>query len=226
MASQDTTAIAESRRLPDDHCDNKTLLSQKYFHYKSFQIVKRNNVRVRLSAGSRCSTDVFLAISKLDNKEYALKVIEKRKVDIAKTRRDLDFHLTLKHPNLIKLHSYSETKQKFFVILEKASNSLKSEVKLKKRSLTDQECKKYIEDILNAVEYLHELGLCGFEINLDHILITDDFKIKLCYIKHSDEAQKFTGESKLNDLRAIGINLYFCIKGSYQAFVSSLINNI
>lgn len=210
MRSSNSQTITRAQILLDS---KHTSSSKSYFYYKNFQVVKRNNIRVRLSGASGCLSEVFLAISKIDRKEYALKIIEKPKVDIEKARRDLNLHLALKHPNIICLHSYSETNQRFFLIMEKASKSIKSEMKQLKSRLSNQTCKQYIKDTLNAVKYLHSLGISGLEINLNHMLISDDSVIKLCCIRHSDEIKQINYDLIMNDIRAIGLVLHLFVTG-------------
>ena len=59
---------------------------------------------------------LYLAKNKIDNKEYAIKCVSKKKmkemgVDSTIMKREIDIHIRITHPHIIKLYSYLEDRQ-------------------------------------------------------------------------------------------------------------------
>ena len=70
--------------------------------------------------------NVYRARSRLKGEVVAIKIIEKIKIDELKMNdrieNEIRIHSNLKHPNIIKLHSYFEDQSNIYMVLEPCSH--------------------------------------------------------------------------------------------------------
>lgn len=207
-----------------------------YFYFKNFQMVKVGGSRKILGKGA--FAEVCLVKHRKDNKLYAMKTIEKRKVQSLNIIRDeISIHFNLEHENIIKLLSYTETTEFYYLIMEYAQRgSLYNEIR-KTKGLKEAQCKDYFVQVIKAISYLHSLGLAHRDIKPENLLLDTNRKIKVCdfggtaKIEEGRERNTFFGTyeymapeviegSNYNcsvDIWALGILLYECLHG-YSPF--------
>ena len=204
-----------------------------YFDFKNF-IYNPNSDKI----GSGAFGDVYLAINKLDKKEFALKHICKKRVlenncSLSIIYQEIEIQLNLDHPNIIRLYSYYEDKENIFLILEYLNNgTLFSKIR-KQKFLLERESFKYFIEVLNAVNFLHNNNFIHRDIKPENILLTENNNIKLCdfgscvQIKENEKRNTICGtleymspellkKEKYNfdvDIWALGILLFEMLHG-------------
>lgn len=158
---------------------NRKAKPEDYFYYKNFQILKVGQTRQVLSKSN--SSEIVVVKSKSDGKKYAMKIIQKKNVSsINLLKQEIDLHLSLLNENIIKLYSYSETNDFYYLLMEYASKgSIQKEIN-NKITLKEDESKKYFAQIVNAIVYLHSRGYGHRNIKPENILIDCNNNIKLC----------------------------------------------
>lgn len=213
----------------------KAVSAEDYFFYKNFQIIKLGNTRQILGRGA--FAEVVLVKSKIDGKKYAMKIIEKKKASsIDYIKQEILIHLHLSHENVIKLYSYSETKDFYYLLMEYASKgNVYSEIKAK--STFDEDiARHYFIQTIKGIAYLHNLGYGHRDIKPENLLIDCNDTIKICdfggCVRFDEEGRKtFFGTyeymapeviegSNYNrsvDIWALGILLYELLHG-YSPF--------
>lgn len=192
---------------------------KNYFYYKNFRIVKQNGSLVCLGKGK--TSEVFLVKSKLDGKDFAMKIINKSKIENQKSILiELTTQLKLKHHRIIELFSYSETKDFIYVILELGGHTLSSEIKTKK-GIGETFSKTFMKDIIEALEFIHRNGFSHGGLNTNHILISNDSKLRLTGFKYSIEGSKRTKMDIAVDFWSLGVVLYECLTGNQLLKVRS-----
>jgi serine/threonine protein kinase len=159
----------------------------KYDPYFDYQ----NLIKVKIggkvnSLGNGAFGDVFLTKNKLDDKFYAVKQMQKSKIDEAGASRDIivreiSIHCRLNHENVVKLYSYEEDEDSYYLILEHANaGTLFSLIKKQKAGLDELTAFKYFIQAAAAVQFLHEHGLVHRDIKPENLLLTEDGVVKLC----------------------------------------------
>lgn len=119
---------------------------------------------------------VIKAIYLENNKEVAVKVINKGGIDKQKNINRLKQEITilkqLKHKNIVEFHGFIETNQKIYIIMEYIkSGTLKNLIeKRKDKKFNEEEASKIMESLISAVEYLHSREICHRDIKPDNIM--------------------------------------------------------
>ena len=92
--------------------------------------------------GSGYIATVFPALHKTTGEKYAVKVVDMNKVndlEIIALKREIEIHQNLDHPNIVKMHSATEEKDKLFLVLEYLPNG--TLFKHMQKTLENQEIK-------------------------------------------------------------------------------------
>lgn len=213
--------IVDSQALINNNKNND---SSDYFHYKNFRIVQYN--KSKRSLGKGVYSEVYLVKSKISNKDYSMKIINKKLVPNLKLLKlEVETHLSLCNDNIIKLYSYSESKDFIYLILEYAKIG-NFKVYLQNNTLDISSIYNYTKSLIKVVDYLHNKNIAYCNLLLENILIGKDNVLKICDFKHI-RLNNDTGVQlgKIIDLWTIGNFLYFCLaKGELNSNFGNIID--
>jgi serine/threonine protein kinase len=155
-----------------------------YFDYQNLIKVKISGKVNILGAGA--FGDVFLTKHKHDEKFYAVKQMQKSKIDEAGASRDIivreiNIHSRLNHDNIVKLYSYEEDQESYYLILEHINaGTVFTMLKKHKGGLDEPSAFRYFIQAAAAIQFLHEHGLVHRDIKPENLLITEEGVVKLC----------------------------------------------
>ena len=117
--------------------DHKPPINRNYSIENFEYITDYSNEPITIGKGGYGK--IYLAKNKKDNKEYAIKYVSKEKmklvgVDFSIIKREIDIHIRITHPRIIKLYSYLEDRYNFYLAMEYAQKgSLYQMIQQKKR---------------------------------------------------------------------------------------------
>ncbi len=93
----------------------------------------------------------------------AVKILEKSKIqddsDLQRITREISILKKLSHPSLIQLYEIIESSKNIYLIMEFAPNGELFEYIVARRRLSEKEACKFYSEILNGVEYLHQMNI-------------------------------------------------------------------
>ena len=158
---------------------------------------------------------IYLAKNKNDNKEYAIKYISKKKMqsmglDPSVVKREIDIHIRITHPHIIKLYSYLDDRNNYYLALEYAANGSLYQYIQKKKGMSENEAFYYFIQVASAIHFLHSNGYAHRDIKPENILIDEDGNIKLCDFGWCVNVSK-------------GERITFC--GTYEYMAPEMIND-
>ncbi len=159
----------------------------KYYSKENFSKVLINDFFPQ-ELGSGSYGRVYLIKHNITNEEYALKVIDKKKLkqmygetDIMKN--EINIQSKLIHENIIRLYNVYEDENSINLILEYAKNGNLYELLSQpenKKGLDEQRAFDYFIQVVNAVYYLHQNNIIHRDIKPENILIGKKGLLKLC----------------------------------------------
>ena len=128
---------------------------------------------------------LYLARNKKDNKEYAIKYVSKKKmkslgVEPSIIKREIDIHIRITHPRIIKLYSYLEDRHNFYLAMEYAPKGNLYQLIQQKKGMCENEAFYYFIQVASAIHFLHINGYAHRDIKPENILIDKNGGIKLC----------------------------------------------
>jgi serine/threonine protein kinase len=127
---------------------------------------------------------VLYAQSKKTNKEYAIKSIDKfflsklNKVHEAFIEREM-LSSTLSHPNITKLITSFQSKDKLYYVLPYYKNGSLQDLIAKNGTLPYAQAQFYLAQIVNVLEYFESKHIAHLDMKPHNILIDDDNNIKV-----------------------------------------------
>jgi len=119
---------------------------------------------------------VVKATTKIDNKVYAVKIINKKKVLNKKYEfvNEIRILQKLDHPNIIKLYEIYECHDKFYLVMEYLSGPNLS-IKIEKDgNISEYFIASVLYKILSAINYCHSIGICHRDIKPENIMFNDN----------------------------------------------------
>ncbi|CAM9445170.1 unnamed protein product, partial [Chrysoparadoxa australica] len=126
---------------------------------------------------------VRIAWHKLTGQQVAVKTYERRKVHSTsqwnRVQHEVKLMERLNHPRIARLFESVESSKRIHIVMEYASGgNLCSFVKRKKR-LDEREAHRLLLQVLEAVKYMHELGVVHRDIKLENVLLDENQDVKL-----------------------------------------------
>ena len=187
----------------------KEKYSLKNFKY----ITDMNNNRIKIGKGGYGK--LYLARNIIDNKEYAIKNISKGKIKEVKIntsiiKREIDIHIRITHPHIIKLFSYLEDRYNYYLAMEYAQKGNLYKLIQEKRGMNENEAFIYFIQVVSAIHFLHMNGYAHRDIKPENILLDENYQVKLCDFGWCVNVSK-------------GERITFC--GTYEYMAPEMIND-
>ncbi|KAJ3415109.1 Map microtubule affinity-regulating kinase [Chytridiales sp. JEL 0842] len=222
------TSSASNQKLPEKH---------KYVG--NYEIIK--------SIGEGSFATVKLANHRLTNHKAAVKVIDKERLpdDYSKRNihREAQIMRELDHPNILQLFEVMETRRELFLVLEYAAGGEMLDYIVNHGRLREKEARKFMQQIVSALEYCHGLGIVHRDLKAENLLLDEEGMIKISDFGLSNnydrskqlatccgspvysapeliEGKKYTGPEV--DCWSLGVNLYAMVVGDLPFADSNL----
>jgi serine/threonine protein kinase len=161
----------------------KDIRLDSYFNFDNFEKVKMGNKLHLLGTGA--FGEVYLVKNRRDGKLFAVKQMNKSRIlstgaTLEIIRREIDIHCRLIHENIIRLYSFSEDDNSFYLLMEYAdSGNLFRKIR-KSKGLDEKSAFKYFIQTAAAIYFIHENNMIHRDIKPENLLLDDKDNIKLC----------------------------------------------
>lgn len=163
------------------------------------------------SLGKGSYAVVKVAYSKKLKRQVAIKIILKKKAPedyITKfLPREISVMKKIKHPNIIGLYEAIETNSRIFLVMDMADGGDLLDYIKTNGAICEPEARKFFRQLVDAAEYLHNLGVVHRDLKCENILLDRNKNILLSDFgfARSQPIENETGKRRLS--------LTFC--GSY-----------
>ena len=206
MSEQIQPRNSSFRKRPNfNNNDNNNINNQFLSSYQPEEKYKYENFEIQMDKkiGSGFLSKVYLSNNKIDNLQYAVKIINKKKVlnnglslDIIKN--EIEIQERIIHPNIVRMYSHYEDEKNYYCFLEYINGpSLLNIMEQKKNGLTERETYKYFIQIIESIKFLHSNKIIHRDIKLENFLIQNQTIIKLidfgcCALLTEDEPKRLS----------------------------------
>jgi serine/threonine protein kinase len=158
----------------------KDIHDDPYYKYENFEVVKGKS-----PLGSGAFGDVFLAKHKIDGKNFALKIMNKHKIEDSGATldiiyREISIHRRITHDHIVRLYSHHEDKENFYLIMDYVDAGSLFGVINKNKFLSEKQAFKYFIQVASAVHFLHGNNLVHRDLKPENILVDEKDHVKLC----------------------------------------------
>lgn len=135
--------------------------------------------------GSGSYSNVYLSINSIDQKEYAIKWMNKKSIkekigSFEPVNKEIEIHLKLNHPNIVRLYFYYEDSTSFYLLMEYCHQGNLFQTLKRKKCFEETEALNYFIQVALAVYFLHENDLIHRDIKPENLLLDNNNILKLC----------------------------------------------
>ena len=153
------------------------------YNFSNFNILKDKQI------GQGAFSNVYLCENKIDNKNYACKLIPHKTVHengvgLDVIYNEISIHEKIIHPNIVRMYNHYESDENIYCFLEYIDGqTLYSKIKSNPNGLNERETFKIFSQIIKAIKFLHNNRIIHRDIKLENFLIKKESNkevIKLC----------------------------------------------
>jgi len=143
------------------------------------------NYEMKQELGRGAFSVVYLGINKINKKEHAIKVINKKDLgkDYEKNlKMEVDILKKVNHNNIIALKELFDTPDRLYLVMELVNGGELFDKIVEKGSYTEAEAATLVKKIVSAVEYLHNMGIVHRDLKPENLLLKradDDLEVAI-----------------------------------------------
>lgn len=185
MKAKSSKETRVSKSYDHPKCENISCINVRYF------IEYHNEI------GRGTHTKVHSCIDRKTGKRLAIKTAPKTKKQLKKQiQREASILFELDHPNILHFKNFVQDDKALYVVSELCEGGDLFQAVVKKsnvRSFSEEEAGRILQQLLDALEYLHSRNICHRDIKLDNILFSNRRKLQIklvdfdLAIKHTEQ---------------------------------------
>ncbi|ESW20028.1 hypothetical protein PHAVU_006G174900 [Phaseolus vulgaris] len=110
---------------------------------------------------------------KVINKEMMMKVGMEEQI-----KREISVMRLVRHPNVVQLYEVMATKKKIYFAMEMVKGGELFD-KVSRGRLREDVARKYFQQLIDAVDYCHSLGVCHRDLKPENLLVDENGDLKI-----------------------------------------------
>lgn len=128
---------------------------------------------------------VKLAVNRQTGQKFAVKIIEKKNVEGAyqkNLQNETEILQRVNHPGIVKLVELFDTDEFLFLVMELTTGGELFDRIVAKGCYTESEAATLVRRIVEAIKYLHDIGICHRDLKPENLLLgsaTSDVDVKI-----------------------------------------------
>ena len=141
-----------------------------------------NNYIMKKEIGEGNFGKVKLAIFKPTGEEFAIKILNKKKIQKQMKNvmlRENDIITKLNHINIVFVYKIIETPEEYYIVMEYCKLGELFDYIVKKKRLSEEESSTLFYQLINGVEYMHSKGIAHRDLKPENLLLTEDMVLKI-----------------------------------------------
>jgi len=158
----------------------------------------RNKYNLGDEIGKGGFSIVYHADKKKGGEEFAVKKIEKKKVegdDIKLLRREIQIMKKLNHANILKLFEVYEDDDSFYLVMELVKGKELFDKIVERGMYSERDAANIIAQVVSAVDYLHENGIAHRDLKPENLLVEGEEEDSIVKIADFGFAKSFGGDT-------------------------------
>ncbi|XP_075263764.1 serine/threonine-protein kinase PLK1-like [Convolutriloba macropyga] len=125
----------------------------------------------------------FELTDKTTGQIYAGKIVPKQLLvkpqQKDKMKMEIALHGRMDHSHIVKFYSHFEDNDFIYIVLELCKRRSLMELHKRRKSITEEEARYFIYQILLAVSYIHEKGVVHRDLKLGNLFLNDQIQVKI-----------------------------------------------
>ena len=168
----------EEKTMKTDNEQDKNNIKMKYRPKKTI-----DEYLIKETIGKGTFSTVKLGEHIKTKKKVAIKILNKAKIkaneDLIRIKREIKILQMMNHPNIIKTYKIIENDKNYFIIMEYCQGGELFNYIVDKEKLDEDEASMFFYQLINALEYIHSLGIAHRDLKPENLLLIDNKIIKI-----------------------------------------------
>uniref|UniRef100_A0A2P2K8G8 non-specific serine/threonine protein kinase n=2 Tax=Rhizophora mucronata TaxID=61149 RepID=A0A2P2K8G8_RHIMU len=131
--------------------------------------------QISRTIGEGTFAKVKLAVDTTNGQYVAIKIIDKKMVVECnlkyQVQREIRTMKLLHHPNIVRIHEVIGSKTKIYIVMEYIAGGQLSDKLSYAKKLDESEARKLFQQLIDAVEYCHNRGVCHRDLKPENLLL-------------------------------------------------------
>ena len=141
------------------------------------------NYLIKRTLGQGTFGKVKLGIYLPNQEKVAIKILEKDRIveqdEEIRVKREFDMLAQFNHPNVILVAEIFESTESFYSVMEYCEGGELFNYIVKNRRLCEEEASFFYFQLINGLEYIHNLGIVHRDLKPENLLLTKDHLLKI-----------------------------------------------
>lgn len=163
---------------------------------------------------------VLLATSVLSGEAVAVKIIKRNRLkERAEVllRREVAHHEKLRHPNIVRLHTWIKCPSEYFLVMEYCEAGDLLHYLNERGLLLDDEARRLFAQLMDGVRFCHGLGIFHRDLKLENLMLTRGGSVGGTGDCDGSTISLKIADFGLSDLSPIGLSETYCGSPLYAA---------
>uniref|UniRef100_UPI00358E6C79 serine/threonine-protein kinase BRSK2-like n=1 Tax=Myxine glutinosa TaxID=7769 RepID=UPI00358E6C79 len=125
---------------------------------------------------------VKLGVHCVTARKVAIKIVNREKLSesvLMKVEREIAILKLIEHPHVLKLYDVYENKKYLYLVLEHVSGGELFDYLVKKGRLTPKEARKFLRQIISALDFCHSHSICHRDLKPENLLLDEKNNIRI-----------------------------------------------
>ncbi|CAN0425823.1 serine/threonine-protein kinase BRSK2-like isoform X1 [Lampetra fluviatilis] len=125
---------------------------------------------------------VKLGVHCVTGRKVAIKIVNREKLSesvLMKVEREIAILKLIEHPHVLKLYDVYENKKYLYLVLEHVSGGELFDYLVKKGRLTPKEARKFLRQIISALDFCHSHSICHRDLKPENLLLDEKNNIRI-----------------------------------------------
>ena len=190
-----TAIMGKKSKQNEEEIENKGKKDEKH-KIGSFKTI--DDYIIKETIGKGTFSTVKLGEHIKTKQKVAIKILNKEKIkeeeDLVRIKREIKILSMMDHPNVIKTYKNIENEKNYYLIMEYCDGGELFNYIVEKEKLDEDEASMFFYQLINALEYIHSLGIAHRDLKPENLLLVENKLIKIIDFGLSNY---FDGETKL-----------------------------
>ncbi|KAL6050830.1 Serine/threonine-protein kinase plk1 [Balamuthia mandrillaris] len=115
--------------------------------------------------------------------KYAAKVVPKASLEKTSTKQklvsEIKLHHMLRHKHIVRFHCFFEDQVNVYILMELCENKSMMELIRQRKTLTEEEARYYLLQMLDALAYMHSRRIIHRDLKLGNMLLNKNMEVKI-----------------------------------------------
>ena len=186
----------QEKDIESEKIINTTKEADKKYKLDSKKIIDEYLIKDTIGKGTFSTVKLGEHIK--TKQKVAIKILNKDKIkaqeDSIRIKREIKILSMMDHPNIIKTYKITENAKNYYIIMEYCNGGELFNYIVEKEKLEQDEASMFFYQLINALEYIHSLGIAHRDLKPENLLLVENKIIKIIDFGLSNY---FNGEKNL-----------------------------